>query len=243
MTGQAAKKKHRFAAMPLRALRDLRMTGRHLRLLGIVAGHDQLDRNGQGCWAAQARLAKLASCGEHHVSELLGDLRDWSYLKIQKHPKDHRRRVYRVIYNEQDSRWDEEIKNTSHRGEASNPDTSCPQGKIHPARGGYSADQTGENCPNDADISQNSSSGTYVLTDKKDIKGNGDETNCAEARPPKVDNPEAVLAECEAILASGDRAALAFEREAIQHIADDPCLPEHVSERAVKLLLQISEGG
>jgi hypothetical protein len=55
----------RFAALPCRALRDMKLEGRHLRVLAVVAAHDQLDRNaGAGrrtsalrSWPAAARRA------------------------------------------------------------------------------------------------------------------------------------------------------------------------------------------
>jgi hypothetical protein len=51
-----------------RAVRDLRLGARHIRALGIIALHDQLNKNGAGCWAAQRRLAELARVHETELS-------------------------------------------------------------------------------------------------------------------------------------------------------------------------------
>ena len=48
-------KQQRFAPAPLRALRDQRLGGLHLRTLGIIAAFDRLGKNGGGCWASKTR--------------------------------------------------------------------------------------------------------------------------------------------------------------------------------------------
>jgi hypothetical protein len=109
MTGQADKKKNRFAA------------------------HDQMDRNGAGCWAAQRRLAKLASCGEARLSDTISDLRDFGYLKSQKNPQRVHQRVHRIIYNEQDSRWDQDVSRTFPIGKAAKSGNFPNREKIPPS--------------------------------------------------------------------------------------------------------------
>ncbi len=54
----SASKKQRFAPLPLRALRDLRLGVTHLRTLGIVAAFDRMGKNGSGWWASQKKIAR-----------------------------------------------------------------------------------------------------------------------------------------------------------------------------------------
>jgi hypothetical protein len=240
MTGRADRKKNRFAAIPLRALRDSRLSARHLRVLGIVAAHDQMDRNGAGCWAAQRRLAKLASCGEARLSDTISDLRDFGYLKSHKNPQRVHQRVHRIIYNDQDSRWDQDVSRTFPIGKAAKSGNFPNREKELSQSGKNTTVVTREKCPNDAEFWQNPSLRTYVQTDKKDNKGNGIETDCAEARSQgTVTEAENYLANCEALAASDDRQILKFEREKIEQLADDACMPESVNEQATKLLGQI----
>ena len=56
----SSSKQQRFAPLPLRALRDQRLGGLHLRTLGIIAAFDRLGKNGSGCWASQNTIAKIA---------------------------------------------------------------------------------------------------------------------------------------------------------------------------------------
>jgi hypothetical protein len=235
------KNNHRFAPVPLRALRDQRLAARHLRILGIVAAHDQLGGNGAGCYATQRRLAKLASCGESRLSDALSDLRHLGYIKSERQPQKSRLRVHRVIYNEQDARWD---RGTFRKGKVTQAHT-FPNGKVELSQSGKNTTVSAqEKCPKDADFSQDSSRGTYVLTYKKDKKDNrtdtDDRTDCAEARSRSaVTEAKKHLTEFEDLAASSDRDNLKFERARLQQIADDACLPEDLNERAVRLLSQI----
>ncbi len=92
-------------AMPFRCFGDRRMTGLHLRVLGVIATHDRLSqvKRGQGCWAGQKRIAGAVGTGISHVSEAIRELTDWGYLTAEKGNSEVRK-VYRVCYTPGD--WD-----------------------------------------------------------------------------------------------------------------------------------------
>lgn len=87
-----------FAAIPGRANRDERLTGLHFRVLGTVAGHDRMGRNGQCCWAGRDTLASLVGCHPSRLSSAVSDLIELGYLEEQRHEDDARRKGYRVVY-------------------------------------------------------------------------------------------------------------------------------------------------
>ena len=81
-----------------------------------------------------------------------------------------------------------------------------------------------------------------IKKDKKEENEIVDEAYCAEARTPEgreATEAEQYLTDCEALAASDERDSLKFEREKIEQLADDACMPESVNERATKLLGQI----
>src|SRR5262245_41149877 len=78
--------KELFAPIPMRALRDNRLTARHFRVLGSVATYDRLGRNGQGSWAGSKRLAQDSGCSESHLCDALSDLRRFGYIASERHP-------------------------------------------------------------------------------------------------------------------------------------------------------------
>jgi biotin operon repressor len=97
--------KQRFAPIPLRAVLDQRLTGHHFRVLALVAAHDRLGKNGNGCWASQDRLAALLGCGKSRISKGLSDLRDYGYIASELNPQKRWYRVHRVIYSSDDERF------------------------------------------------------------------------------------------------------------------------------------------
>ena len=112
--------KKNFAPIPLRAVRDQRLTGHHLRVLAVIAAHDRLNKNGSGCWASQNRLAALLGCSKSRLSEGLSDLRDYGYIDSRLNPEKRWYRVHRVIYSIDDERfW---------------PSKSVPQERNSPAK-------------------------------------------------------------------------------------------------------------
>jgi hypothetical protein len=252
-------KHQRFAPLPARAGRDQRLGARHWRALHIIAMHDQLDRNGVGCWASQRRLADLLGVDETQLSHMLTELRDFGYIASTMNPDDRRQRIHRVVYNEQDKNWD---GNTCRRSQvypcaprqASKPDACTPE-QVSKADTCENHDRnlqkTGEILAKNGgriDASENELNGlgvgTYV-TIKEHISKNAelsDGTDCAEARSQSaVTEAEAYLSEVETLAASPDRDSLKFERLRITQLANDACLPEAVNERAAKLLHQIGQ--
>ncbi len=91
-----------FAPLPARAIGDDRLTGLHMKALAAVAMHDRLNRNGQGCWAGQKRLAAEICCNYSNLSTALRDLVKWDYLEKHKHPVDGRLTAFTVIYTDAD---------------------------------------------------------------------------------------------------------------------------------------------
>jgi hypothetical protein len=96
----------RFSPIPARAGRDKRLNARHWRALHIIGMHDQLNKNGPGCWASQGRLADLLGTDKANLSHALTDLRDFGYIASTVNPKDRRQRAYRLVYNDDDHNWD-----------------------------------------------------------------------------------------------------------------------------------------
>ena len=96
-------KQQRFAPLPLRALRDQRLGGLHLRTLGIIAAFDRLGKNGSGCWASQNTIAKIAGVDKARLSRSLSDLRDFGYISSQLNLLKRWFRVHRVIYTDEDA--------------------------------------------------------------------------------------------------------------------------------------------
>ena len=93
-------RKEIFAPIPLRAVSDMRLSARHLRVLAAIAYHDRFGRNGQGCWAGRKRLAVETGISGTHVSDMLSDLRIFGYITSDRHPMNLRTIVHRVLYDE-----------------------------------------------------------------------------------------------------------------------------------------------
>jgi DNA-binding MarR family transcriptional regulator len=92
--------KNIFGAIPARAFPDARLAARHYKVLGAVAVHDRFGKNGQRCWAGRDRLAKLAGIAPNHVSDALGELEFYGYVKRQRHPMNRRTTIIRVLYSD-----------------------------------------------------------------------------------------------------------------------------------------------
>jgi hypothetical protein len=96
------KNQRQFGAIPARALADQRLHEIHFRALGIVALHDgRSGPKGEGCWAKFGTLADEIGKAISSLSEAIKELRIWGYLKHEKHPKDARRLVLKVVYDEE----------------------------------------------------------------------------------------------------------------------------------------------
>ena len=57
-----------FAALPGRVVSIKELTALDFRVLGIIAFHDRMGRNGQGSWVSRSRIAFLAKCDPVSVS-------------------------------------------------------------------------------------------------------------------------------------------------------------------------------
>ena len=236
-----AKTDQRFAPVPARAARDLRLRERHFRALTIIALHDQLDKNGAGCWASQRRLAALAGVHETALSHTLSELRDWGYLVSTMHATNRRRRIHRIVYTDHDKTWD---RDTCPPQQDSRPGACAPE---QVSEGRYLRKTPPILAENGVqfDASENDSKGlglgTYVRTYKNRKNNDGDDrTDRAEARNrTAISEAEKSLATCEALAESSDRDHLKFERALLEQIAADPCLPDELNERAARLLSQL----
>ena len=98
-----------FAAVPMRALIDPRLTDRDVRILAVIAAYDQMSlvtKRGQGSWASHRTMAPKVGGGganESNFSVSVTKLVDLGYLEVTRKSDDRRRRVYRVIYSEDDA--------------------------------------------------------------------------------------------------------------------------------------------
>lgn len=204
----SADKRQRFAPLPARAGRDLRLGARHWRTLHIIAMHDQLDKNGTGCWAAQRRLADLAGMDETQLSHVLNDLRKFGYVVSQINPKDRRQHIHRIVYNDDDNNWDQ---TTCPTAQVSTPD-ACYGAQLSEAdtceRQGKYLQKTGEILAKnrvEIDGSKNDVNGlgvgTYVNRNEHIKKTDLIEgTDCAEARcQSEVTEAETYLTELETL--------------------------------------------
>jgi DNA-binding MarR family transcriptional regulator len=91
-----------FAPIPMRALSDERLSTIHYRALGAIAYRDGLGRNKQGCWASPQDLAELCRVNDKNMITAISDLVTWGYASREPRPDDKRKRVYRVLYTEDD---------------------------------------------------------------------------------------------------------------------------------------------
>lgn len=98
MSGQ----KVMFAALPLRAIGDTRLSALELRILGCVAFHDRMSvarGKGQGAWASNETLARRVQCHYTNLSSAITKLAKLGYIQRDPHPLNKKLRVYRVIYD------------------------------------------------------------------------------------------------------------------------------------------------
>ncbi|WP_018169701.1 helix-turn-helix domain-containing protein [Thioalkalivibrio sp. ALMg9] len=93
-----AQAKYAFAALPLRALADERMTRSHIAVLGVVSHFDRFNKNGSGCYATQVKIGQMAHTRSDHVSRVMKDLVAWGYIEVDQQ-KDRRRKQYRVVHD------------------------------------------------------------------------------------------------------------------------------------------------
>lgn len=203
----------KFAPIPARATKDVRLSGRHWRVLAAVAGYNRLGKNSRGCFAGRRRLAQDSSCAENHVSEALSDLRAWGY--ISSSPTDDKRsKVHRIIW---DASQIQDL-NASQIRDGLSENRSRKSGKCVPTQNANGLETSSKTVPN-------------IDKTNTDIRGRLNDLNRAEARKPGR------MAEAEAAsyldsLSGIESSALQFERQGLTAIADNEALPETLRERA-----------
>ena len=89
-----------FAAIPVRALSDARLTGSDFRLLGAIARYDRFGRNNTGCYVNARRLAADAAIHYKHLGRQTQRLEELGYITTHPSETDRRRKIYSVIYDE-----------------------------------------------------------------------------------------------------------------------------------------------
>ncbi len=88
-----------FAALPVRAAGDTRLTAGHWRVLAIIAFHDRFNRNNRGCYIKHQKMAEVIGSSRSSVTEWLQDLQTWGYVATLAVPgADRRREAYTVLY-------------------------------------------------------------------------------------------------------------------------------------------------
>lgn len=237
--------KPRFAPMPARAARDLRLAARHWRVLAAIGLHDQLNKNGSGCWVAHKQLARFAGIDQTELSHVLIALREWGYIVSMISPQDLRRRIHRINYIEADHEWHRDScppaqASTCAPAQASEAHSWKNQGKYL-GNAAALVGKTGHQTDPTPLKSLSENDRTYVQHIEH-IKKEGlvEGTDCAEARlAMKVREAQEYLADLEALAASGDHDQIRFERAVLRNLATDARLPEAMNERAAKLLCQI----
>lgn len=85
-----------FAAIPVRAMSDTRLTATQWRVLAAVSWHARPGGNNMGCTASLKKLAEETGLWESHVSTALNDLVEFGYLSRGRSPLDGRKKTYHV---------------------------------------------------------------------------------------------------------------------------------------------------
>jgi hypothetical protein len=128
-----------FAAIPVKAIGDHRLTASHFRVLAAIAEHDRLSKSrgkGAGCYASNKTLAEKCGVNYSNFSTVATELGRWGYIVSAPHPISRRTRVYRVIYDDADA------DNTLSMGKQSDDETaddSLPTDKPFPQQAAQNA--------------------------------------------------------------------------------------------------------
>jgi hypothetical protein len=91
-----------YAALPGRVVSMEHITAVDFRVLGIIAFHDRMGRNGQHSWVSRSRIAYLAKCEPVSVSTSMHRLIGLGLLKLEGENHDLRRKIYSVVYKPQE---------------------------------------------------------------------------------------------------------------------------------------------
>jgi DNA-binding MarR family transcriptional regulator len=116
MKAATNKRPERWAAIPFRALGDKRLSRADLAVLGVIAAHDRFQANGRGCDAGRPRIAHLANCDMATMSHAVSRLESFGYVGSRAHPADGRKRIYWVIYTDDDAKFLSGETNPTPRG-------------------------------------------------------------------------------------------------------------------------------
>lgn len=100
--GKLGAVRYTFAPLPPRCLRDSRLTAEHYRVLGIIARHDGMGRNGTGCYARDRTLAAEIALPESTVKTRITELIAMEY--VHERPSERHAGVLhrRVMYTDED---------------------------------------------------------------------------------------------------------------------------------------------
>jgi hypothetical protein len=243
------KPKQVFAPMPARACADSTLSGLQMRVLAVIALHDRLGRNGQGCWASQRTLASMIGCDYTRLSDAITRLKASGYIKVGRNKNDRRMQTFSVIYCEQDALL---------IGKPSR-DKALPNGKPSPA------DSLPDSLP-PSDTFHSGINKIGSLIDRKEIPRSGErnsvETACpvghggesernsgeparashavglqSESKPEKPYNAGATLAVFERSLRRGSKEYLTREvADELAVLAEDYGTGDPVAGRAWRLL-------
>lgn len=96
----AAGSKYPFAGIPIRAMMDRRLQASHWRVLAAIPWHDRFGRNGVGCTAGGATIAREANIHVTNLPKITRDLQDWGYIDKVVRASNRRLRTYHVIYDD-----------------------------------------------------------------------------------------------------------------------------------------------
>ena len=109
-------KKPPWGAVPFRVCGDRELHGLTLRVLTCIAFHDRFNRNGRGCYAGQATLTRECRTDRKNLWATIQVLKERGYIEEEPDPKDARKRVYRVIYDEEETRSTDRLSLNGLRG-------------------------------------------------------------------------------------------------------------------------------
>ena len=244
---QPKSKQQRFAPLPLRALRDLRLGRSHLCVLGIVAAFDRLGKNGSGCWASQNKIADIAGVNKARLSRSMSALRDYGYISSEMNPDKRWFRVHRVIYTEEDSQFWEVGKSVAPHDNRFGKSVAPHDNRFgksvvipEPISCHFEQNQLSPTFETTNEISglQNTTIvRTRTRTREEPVEFAKGQDRAEAHNRSVVSEADKYLTEVEALAASSDdQDTLEFEGVRIQQIADDACLPEELNERATRLL-------
>lgn len=207
-----AEGKPQFAAVPVWALSDDRLTDRDFRILAVVASHDRMSSvrgKGQGAWASHRTMAAQVGGGADYTrfSSSMTKLVELGYLRRERLEGDARKHTYRVLYTRPDS---------LPQRKPSDEQTVCSSANYLPPDSLPTGQETGEIVCRDPQLSdgdRNESAAQYIsLSDanrgfsEAPYSAEADEIDSAEAAPLRFEHDltdDANLARIERALKRG----------------------------------------